>query len=76
MTTSMREQRVVITKDADFIYSFLVLGQPHKLLLISTGNIANTELMTLLRAFLSSICDELASHDFLELDRTGLIVHF
>ena len=32
------EQRVVITKDADFVDSFLLAHSPEKLLLISIGN--------------------------------------
>lgn len=35
------EQRVVITKDADFVDSHILHGRPPKLLLISTGNTAN-----------------------------------
>lgn len=34
---SVREQRIVITKDADFVNSYFLRHQPHKLLLISTG---------------------------------------
>ena len=41
----MVEQRVVITKDADFVNSFLLHGQPHELLLVSTGNISTSELI-------------------------------
>ena len=36
---SAREQYVVITKDSDFVNSFVLNRRPHKLLLISTGNI-------------------------------------
>jgi len=36
---SMQEERVVITKDSDFVDSFLTVQQPHKLLLITTGNL-------------------------------------
>ena len=36
---SMREQCVVVTKDADFVNSFHLRRQPFKLLLVSTGNI-------------------------------------
>jgi predicted nuclease of predicted toxin-antitoxin system len=43
-----REQRVVVTKDADFVSSHLLSGRPAKLLLISTGNISNQELEHLL----------------------------
>ena len=36
---SLSEQRVVVTKDADFVDSFLLRQEPWKLLLVSTGNI-------------------------------------
>jgi predicted nuclease of predicted toxin-antitoxin system len=39
-----KEQRVVITKDADFVDSHLLRGRPPKLLLISTENISNRDL--------------------------------
>lgn len=41
---SIREQRVVITKDEDFVDLFLLRHQPYKLLLVATGNINNNEL--------------------------------
>jgi predicted nuclease of predicted toxin-antitoxin system len=44
------EQRIIITRDADFVDSHLIRGRPAKLLPISTGNIsnANLELLVLL----------------------------
>ena len=41
---ALREQRAVITKDADFVDSHTLRQRPAKLLLISTGNISNAEL--------------------------------
>jgi len=41
---SIREHYVVVTKDADFVNSFHLQHKPHKLLLVSTGNIGNAEL--------------------------------
>lgn len=41
---SAAEQRVVVTKDSDFVDSFVLRGTPHKLLLVSTGNICNDDL--------------------------------
>ena len=38
---SASERRVPITKDADFVDSFLLHRRPHKPLLIATGNIGN-----------------------------------
>jgi len=40
--------RVVVTKDADFVESFILRHAPARLLLISTGNISNAELERIL----------------------------
>lgn len=72
---SQREQRVVVTKDADFVNSFLLTHLPYKLLLISTGNIKNADLEALLIAQLPAIVSAFASHAYLELSRSALIVH-
>jgi predicted nuclease of predicted toxin-antitoxin system len=69
-----REQRVVITKDADFVDSHLLRGRPAKLLLISTGNIRNRDLETLIVPLIPDIVRELGSNSFLELGQTGLVV--
>ena len=70
------EDRIVMTKDADFVHSFVLTGQPKRLLLISTGNINNQDLGELIRSSLSSISAEFdAGSEFLELSRTGLIIH-
>lgn len=69
-----RAQRVVITKDADFVNSHLLQARPVKLLLISTGNISNRELEQLLVALVPDIVREFQVHSFLELGRTGIIV--
>ena len=69
------DQRVVITKDADFVSSFVVIHQPAKLLLISTGNIDNATLEALFMTNLAAIVIALTTHNFIELNRTTLIVH-
>ena len=72
---SIREHYVVVTKDADFVNSFLLSRRPHKLLLISTGNISNLELETLLVAQLDSIASQFDSFSFIELNRHAIIFH-
>lgn len=72
---SMLDNRIVITKDADFVSLLLVSERPYKLLLISTGNITNTELEALFLPQLSKIVEEFQAHRFLELNRTALIIH-
>ncbi len=72
---SEQEQRVVVTKDADFVNSLLVAGRPYKLLLISTGNITNHELEMLFMPQLAKIAEAFEEHQYLELNRTALIIH-
>ncbi len=72
---SVREGYVVVTKDADFVNSFLLHHRPYKLLLVSTGNIRNSELESLLIANLENIADQLDSFDFVEITRKTVIFH-
>ncbi len=69
------ENRVVISKDADFVNSHLIVGAPRKLLLVSTGNITNIDLLVLLETNLEQIVLLFTSSYFLELSRSALIVH-
>jgi predicted nuclease of predicted toxin-antitoxin system len=70
-----REGRVVVTKDDDFVQSYLISGRPEKLLLVATGNIGNAELESLLRANLPAILGALDSGKFVEINRNALTVH-
>jgi predicted nuclease of predicted toxin-antitoxin system len=68
------EQRVVVTKDADFVDGHLLRGRPAKLLLISTGNITNRDLEVLVVPLIPDIIREFQTHSFLELGPLGIIV--
>ncbi len=72
---SLEDQRVVVTKDADFVNSFLVLKRPFKLLLVSTGNITNRELEVLFLSQLPKLVDAFKDHSYIEVNRTSFIVH-
>ena len=72
---SLAERRVVITKDADFVQSFTLQGRPYKLLLISTGNIRNTELFELLMGRLKHLADLFETYSYIEVARDALIIH-
>ncbi len=72
---STREQRVVITKDADFVDTFLLIGKPYKLLLISTGNISNADLETFFVPQIPVIVSAFETYDYIELTRTALVFH-
>lgn len=68
------EQRVVVSKDADFVDSHLLRGRPAKLLLISTGNISNRDLEALLTSSIPAIAHEFSSYSFLELGHLGIVI--
>jgi predicted nuclease of predicted toxin-antitoxin system len=72
---SIGEGYVVVTKDADFVNSFHLHRRPHKLLLVSTGNIRNSELESLLVSNLESITGSFDHFDFIEVNRAAIIFH-
>ena len=68
------DNRVVITKDNDFLDSYLLLNNPRVLLLVTTGNIRNPVLMTLFESYWEEIIQVFAVHNFIELNNAGLFV--
>jgi len=66
---------VVTTKDSDFSTSFWLQNSPQKLLLISTGNIRNTDLETLLISNFDQLISGLTENRYVELTREHVIVH-
>jgi predicted nuclease of predicted toxin-antitoxin system len=72
---SEQEKRIVLTKDADFVNSFLVRKTPYKLLLVSTGNISNRELDEIFIKNLSAIVSAFTVYNYVELTKTALIEH-
>jgi predicted nuclease of predicted toxin-antitoxin system len=68
------ENRIVVTKDADFVDSHMLNARPSKLLLISTGNITNAELEALIVPLIPQIEQEFQTNSFIELGRSGIIV--
>lgn len=72
---SIREKYIVITKDADFVESFLLQDKPYKLLLVVTGNIKNAELEKIISQNIEQIAFLFEQHRYIELSRTGIIVH-
>jgi predicted nuclease of predicted toxin-antitoxin system len=66
---------IITTKDSDFSTSFWLQNRPQKLLLISTGNIRNSELETLLTANFEQLITGLTENRYVELTREHVIVH-
>jgi predicted nuclease of predicted toxin-antitoxin system len=72
---SIAQERIVITKDYDFVDSFLTIQQPYKLLLVTTGNIKNSELEALFADNLGILVALLTEHTYVELSRNAIITH-
>lgn len=72
---SITEEWIVITKDSDFVDSFLLKNEPWKLLLISTGNIRNDELIKLFLSNIQNIAVAFETHHYIELSKKNLLIH-
>lgn len=70
-----QEDRVVITKDADFVETFILHRRPPKLVVITTGNISNGELEALVNLVLPALILVLTTNTYVEISRTQLIIH-
>jgi predicted nuclease of predicted toxin-antitoxin system len=69
-----RDQRVLVTKDGDFVDSHLLHGQPKRLLLVTSGNISNRDLEQLVVPLIPLIAMDFAQHSFLELGQSGIVI--
>ena len=72
---SVEQDRIVISKDSDFLDSHLIVGIPKKFLYISTGNIINRDLILLIEQNLLQIIQLFKEYDLIELDNVELILH-
>lgn len=74
-TISVEQDRVVITKDSDFLDSHVIQGVPAKLLLVTTGNIINKELIALFDKYFETIIQLFDIYDIIELNNEQIIGH-
>jgi len=72
---SIDQNRIVITKDSDFLDSHLINGIPSKLLLVTTGNIINKSLIHLFDDHFETIIGLFNSYDLIELNNEEIIGH-
>ena len=73
---SLEEKRIIISKDNDFFESYIVKEQPEKLVLVTTGNIPNKQLLKLFNMNMERIEELLLKFNVIEIDRTNILVHF
>lgn len=70
-----RDDRVVVTKDHDFLDGHLLNNAPPRLLLVTTGNIRNDDLIALVEAIEPLLVEAFQRSVFVEVNRGAVISH-
>lgn len=70
-----KEQRFVISKDVDFLKSFMIKSEPRKLIMVKTGNISNKELVRLFDENLDVIIQMISRSNLIEINQTEIAEH-
>jgi predicted nuclease of predicted toxin-antitoxin system len=68
------EDRIVVSKDRDFRDSHLLSGSPARLLVVSTGNITNRDLLALFDAHLDALVDAFEGANLVQLTAGDLSI--
>ena len=71
---SILEERVVISKDIDFLNRFLLKNEPWKLIYVTTGNISNRDLLSLFQNNFKQLSKMLEHSAVIELNRHNLLI--
>ena len=69
------ENRTVITKDSDFLKLRILQNKPKKLLMITTGNIVNKDLLVLFEQNFKTAMKLFNSYDVAEMNNFFVIGH-
>jgi predicted nuclease of predicted toxin-antitoxin system len=72
---ALQEDRIVVTKDQDFLESFLVRSIPKKLIILRTGNISNSMLLSIFENNLSLIITMINRSNLIEIHKTEIAEH-
>lgn len=70
-----QDNRIVVTKDLDFLNSFYLHNTPERLLIITTGNIKNKKLYELILNNLVRIEELFTQCNLVELNNIEIIGH-
>ena len=70
-----KENRTVISKDSDFLKLHILSDKPSKLLLITTGNIVNRELLSLFEKNFDTAIKLLNSYKVVEMNNFFVLGH-
>jgi predicted nuclease of predicted toxin-antitoxin system len=71
-----RENRIIVSKDGDFLDNYILEGHPQKLLIVSTGNINNNDLIRLFEQNLKTLRSLFEENAVIEIDEDEIQVHY
>jgi predicted nuclease of predicted toxin-antitoxin system len=69
------QNRIVITKDSDFLDSHIIQGIPGKPLFVTTGNIINKDLLKLIEKYFEKVVQLFDIYDLIEINNNEIIGH-
>lgn len=69
---AIAENRIVISKDSDFLDSFLLKALPPKLIMVKTGNIPNKKLFQIFGDNLEIIVEMISRSNLIEISQTDI----
>ena len=73
---AIAENRIVVTKDSDFLDNYWLKGTPPKILLVKLGNISNRDLLHTIDLYLQQIVTQFEiAADVVVLSKTQLITY-
>ena len=69
---AIEENRIVISKDSDFLDSFLLKALPPKLIIVKTGNVPNKKLIQIFGDNLESIIQMISRSNLVEINKSDI----
>ena len=72
---AIKDKRIVITKDNDFLESFILNSKPEKLIVVRTGNIPNPILLKIFDNNLELIKSMISRSNLIEITRSEIAEH-
>lgn len=71
---SIKQNRIVISKDLDFVESLLVSNKPYKLIYLVVGNISNRELLEIFSKNIDKIVKSIENARLIEITKSKIVV--
>lgn len=71
-----QEDRIVVSKDHDFLDNYILENHPHKLLLVSTGNINNNAFIQLFEQNIETLKSLFEKYSVIEISVDEIQMHY